>query len=57
MLVWAKVVWCNGEGGKSLTSMGMASKPFQAMLGVVEVVFCGDGMRSCLLGSFVTNGV
>lgn len=30
--------------GESLTSMGMASKPFQAMLSVVEFVSCGDGM-------------
>lgn len=30
--------------GENFTSIGMASKPFQAMLSVVEVVFCGDGM-------------
>ena len=30
--------------GQSLTSIGRASKPFQAMLSMVGIVCCGDGM-------------
>jgi hypothetical protein len=41
---------------ESLTSIGRASKPFQAMLSASGMVCCGGGMQSCLLGSFVTNG-
>jgi hypothetical protein len=30
--------------GENLTSMGMASKPFEAMLSALEIVCCGVGM-------------
>ena len=42
--------------GKGFTSIGRASKPFQAMLSAGGIACCGDGMWSCLLDGLVVDG-